>query len=245
MPEIIYKEIESNIFEIKVGQLILENSEDIKYLNTIRDSYFNYDLIDIRIPYNLMRYIKHIQILKNVIFVGAIVTYELDINSIKNRNIYVTNNCRLASQDDLEDCIRITKQSFVEIEDGINRFNLDPHFDKDKIEKYYLEWIKNCFNKTSADEVIIYKYKEIIKGFASIKKIDNDIYNIPLNAVDRASRQKGIYRDTINWIIDKLDGKINTRAYLGNIAAQKVWLGMGAEIKNIDMVFHKYMYGVK
>jgi predicted acetyltransferase len=158
----------------------------------------------------------------------------------------VTKSCRLATSENLEECINIAKESFVESEDGVNRFNLDPNFKKDDIKKYYIEWVKNIFNKTSADEVIVYDDESIIKGFISIKKINNSEYNIPLNAVKRSERGKGIYKEMVNWIVDKLRGdgiKVNIRAYLGNVALQNTWLGLGAHIKEIEYIFHGGMYG--
>lgn len=249
-----YKELESRIFGIRIGQVKISKPEDTTRIYGM-DS-MGYDLVDIRVPYQLTSCIKDVQTLgtESVRYVGSIVTYELDINSsgIMDRNLYVTKNCRLATSEDLKDCINIVKESFVELEDGINRFNLDPNFKKSDIEKYYVQWVENIFNGNSADEVVVYIDDDNtndngngINGFISIKKIEDNIdnicYNIPLNAVKRSERGKGIYKEMVSWVVDKLRDdrvKINIRAYLGNVAIQKTWLDLEAQIKGMEYVFH-------
>lgn len=246
-----YKELESRIFGLKIGQLVA-NDDTIGYINSISmdidDNDPGYDIVDIRVPYHLTRYVKDIQT-RSSIYVGSIVTFELDIGMMTIQNSDISKNCRLATYKDLNKCIRIGKESFVDSNDGINRFNLDHHFDKHQIEKYYGEWCRNCFSGYNADSTIVYEKEDEnrIKGFMSIKKIGDLEYNIPLNAVERVSRRKGVYIDMLNWTINGLHNNeedkilVNIRTYLGNIAIQKVWIGIGAKIKGIEHVFHYWM----
>ncbi len=243
-----YKELESQIFGIKVGQVLVDREDTVKNLEVIMDN-TEYGLLDLRVPYGLTRYIKDVQAL-NAIYVGSIVTYKLTVTPY-NERWYQEKKvcCRIATSSDSDECLRITKESFIDPGDGINRFNLDSRFSNSMVEKYYTVWCQNCLNKSSADEVIVFDDGQI-RGFISYKKIMDDTssvdYNIPLNAVERGSRGKGVYRQMVDHVIKciinlsltHLSRHIDIRAYLGNLGLQKVWFDNGASIMNIEHVFH-------
>lgn len=215
------KEIESKIFDKKIGQFSV--------LDILTDN--DWDMIDVRIPSD--RYIT------------SIITYELDTRDI-TRNIgplYVDKNCREASEKDLDECIRITKESFVYIADGGNRFNLDERF-KDYVEKYYIEYCKNIFK----DRVIVYDDGRI-KGYIGIKKTGQtgqtengrQIYKIQLNAVERNSREIGIYTNLVQYILyyaKQLDAIVTITTYGNFSPVRRAWTRLGAKFKGEEYVFH-------
>lgn len=230
-----YKELESEIFEIKVGQAYITTKDDIDNLKHWWEHWWEeYNLIDLRIPYQYSKYIRDIYcgyLDPEPIYVSSICTYEMNSNTISHHP-----NIRLSSLGaiDFEECIKITRESFIIPEDSCNRFNLDYHFDENQIEKYYIRWTDNIFSYKNADDVYIYEEGDHIMGFIAFKKDGDDSWNIPLVGVERNSRNKGIYTEMLKI----KDGAINTRAYLGNIGVEKAWLGMGGHIKGMEHVFH-------
>lgn len=237
MVSINIKTIESDIFGLTVGQTTVQHVSDIEDIAQC----IHYDLIDIRLPEGKIELIKDIKKI-GAIDVGCMVTYQLRVGTDPLNIEHPDNNCREATANDFNECLRIVKESFILYSDMPNRFNSDPNFSYSDRVKYWSEWIKNCFNGVSADKLIVYDNGKI-RGFISYKKISENHYNIPLNAVERRSRGQGIYTKLVRYVVTelvKLSSKpvIDIRTYSDNISVQKTWMGMGADKKDMECVFH-------
>jgi len=97
--------------------------------------------------------------------------------------------------------------------------------------------------------------KKILKepvGFISAKNdkamnkfFEKKIVTIPLNAVDKAKRRRGIYKGLVYKLVSILKAQgvdfvaITSQLTIKPIA--RTWLGLGAKARCPKLVFHKFM----
>lgn len=84
-----------------------------------------------------------------------------------------------------------------------SRFFLDKNFGLNNFKKLYQEWIDNSLNKKIADDILIYVYDDKIIGFITYK-VSNELATVGLIAVDKAHQGKGIGKNLINFVENKL-----------------------------------------
>jgi hypothetical protein len=153
-------------------------------------------------------------------------------------------------KEDLENLIAIAKNSFLN-----GRFHIDPHIPKDKADLLYVEWIKNCCKRKTADEVFVlekkfrpvgfftYNLDKKLLKFTGIKSLGRGIAAVLPEA-------KGGY---ISLLIEALKkGKLELKVDLGvfetqiwNYSVIKIWHKFKMDFVGSKYTFHKWVYNRK
>jgi GNAT superfamily N-acetyltransferase len=198
-------------------------------------------------------------------FVASLVSFILNLNSAdfcganpprlgirlgtKSRTFI---NIERFRKKDLVKLKTIALNSFKDRGIWLDRFHADPHLDKKKSDELYVKWLVNCCRGKEADLILVARRKGIPVGFIT-SKFDKDIdkylkkkmVRIPLNAVDKKVRGQGIYRSLVGELLSVLKDKgieyalITTQ--LTTRAVARVWMGLGAKVDSLRLVFHKFI----
>ena len=155
-----------------------------------------------------------------------------------------------AKKKEAKEIEKIANDSFGERSAWLDRFHADINLPKKKSDELYVKWIRNCLKGKEADLVLTARLKNKVVGFISAK-MDKDIKKylgykiatIPLNAVSRKHRGRGIYKVMVNNLLSEFKNKdydaVIITTQLSTKGVAKTWLGLGANIFSSRIVFHK------
>lgn len=125
-----------------------------------------------------------------------------------------------------------------------SRYKIDPYFAKGEFERFYKTWVKNSLNGEIADCVFVYQDKDGIKGFITLKVMD-DYCNIGLFAVDSSTRGKGIGHMLIDAAVNFTlrNGKciIRVATQLDNWGACRFYEKYGFKLISTTSIYHKWI----
>lgn len=122
-----------------------------------------------------------------------------------------------------------------------SRFGVDVHIPKDQFNKLFEIWIINSVKKEMASDVLVYREKDKIIGFATIK-MEDGIAHTPLFAVARPFEGKGVSFALMRAIETILLERGCTKVLGGtqeiNIKALKVYERYGLVVQKPEYVYH-------
>ena len=155
-----------------------------------------------------------------------------------------------ADEKDVQALADISFESFSDKNAWLDRFHADSFFPKEKSDLLYKNWLINSFYGNQADCVLAAYIDEKPVGFITLKiereKSDffgNKYGKVPLNAVCKTQRRKGIYKDLVisgcEWFKENGIEFVSVRTQASTIAVQKTWQKLGAELMSYNLVFHK------
>lgn len=121
-----------------------------------------------------------------------------------SKNQIPLNNLIFSVFDTNPDKSQIYKLAF---ESGkFSRFKLDSNFKQHEFEALYKIWVDNSFSKKFADDILVYKEKNIILGFITYKIIDDNAIIGLLGVCDK-HQGKGIGRELLVEVENELSEK--------------------------------------
>jgi GNAT superfamily N-acetyltransferase len=184
------------------------------------------------------------------LYMASLISYCLNLKDFKSSLSLDKIDIKPARKTDHKAIKKIAHDSFSNINDWLDRFHADINLPKKLSDHLYVQWINNCLKGAEADMVLASFIKNKPVGFISaktdkaIKKhLGLKVATIPLNAVSKKYRGRGIYKYLVNSLLIDLKNKgydaaiITTQ--LSTRAVAKTWLSMGASIFSSRMVFHK------
>lgn len=125
-----------------------------------------------------------------------------------------------------------------------SRYKTDTHFAKGEFERFYKTWVQNSLNGEIADCVFVYQGKDKIKGFITLKIMD-DSCNIGLFAVDSSTRGKGIGHTlmdaAMNFALRNGKQIIRVATQLDNLGACRFYEKYGFKLISTTSIFHKWI----
>lgn len=125
-----------------------------------------------------------------------------------------------------------------------SRFSIDPNLGADQFFNLYSEWVKNSIHGSMADHIYVYKIKNKIKGFITVK-INNKVGEIGLIGVDEKERGAKIGSKLMTFAKSFFSSKgvdeINVVTQKENIIACKFYEKNGFKIKKIQNVYHFWL----
>jgi ribosomal protein S18 acetylase RimI-like enzyme len=98
----------------------------------------------------------------------------------------------------------------------------------------HAEWVENCFNKSQADETLVFDFDGEAVGFIAMR-VQDAIGDIVLIAVDKEVRGKGIGKSLVEAgcnLIQAEVNKISVRTELANIASIRMYESCGFRFKS-------------
>lgn len=250
---------DSKILQVKAGRIfnliILEKKERIKLIDFLIEickifESENYDFIHIKVNYKeptLAYFLEKI----GFKFMSTVVIYSLKLTKIQNISYNVPEGVtiRELNKKDIPFLLNLAEIAFIEDELNLSRFYVDHNIPKEKVAKIYKEWLLNCISGMAADKVFVAVNKNIPIGFITCKilnpkYIDLTIGDVPLNAVAKKFRGKGIYKalvaKALKWFKIKKCDYVEIKTQLTTLAPQYIWQKYGGRLVNAEYHFHKW-----
>jgi GNAT superfamily N-acetyltransferase len=179
-----------------------------------------------------------------------LISYLINLKDLELRNSDSDILISQAKKKETKEIEKIAHDSFSDRNIWLDRFHADINLPKKKSDELYVKWIRNCLLGREADIVLSAKVKGRVAGFISAKT-DKDIKKylglkiatIPLNAVSKKHRGKGIYKLMVKAVLSEYKNKgydaVIITTQLSTKAVGKTWLSLGANIFSSRMVMHK------
>jgi len=224
------KKWDSDFFEMKIGEMYLENSKD----------YNQKELSLLSKKYNLI-YIFSNEDIKGLKPIDKREIFKLNIidrETIKQFNDSISFSSEKHSYDEIRS---LTLQSGV-----YSRFQIDGNFKNNEYEKLYTEWIKKSISKEISIDIIIILIENKIVGFATLNKKSAQLADIGLVAVDEKYRGRGIAKELINRAIFKAKKlgfkEIQVVTQNENKPARKLYETIGFNSIKTTNIYHYWNY---
>jgi dTDP-4-amino-4,6-dideoxy-D-galactose acyltransferase len=177
-------------------------------------------------------------LLFNIPLVDIKITFEKEmIYSVPNNNLNHIESYSKFEQYDVLKKLALSSGEF-------SRFKIDTNFKNNEFAKLYEEWLNNSINREIADDVIVVKIDNKIKGFATYKLKNNDLI-IGLISVDPTVQGKGLgktlMREIENIAIKKMAGKIQVVTQGANTKALLFYKSCGYKIAEKKEILHLWI----
>lgn len=128
-----------------------------------------------------------------------------------------------------------------------SRFFYDTRIPNSKVYEMYEIWLKKSIKKEMATETIIFEEDNHIRGFATIKALDNRKALIPLFAVDRKHEGKGIsfliMQAIETYLLQNNFEYLESETQAYNFKALKVYERFGIKCEQSHQIFHLWRKG--
>lgn len=125
-----------------------------------------------------------------------------------------------------------------------SRFKTDEMFRNDEFERLYKEWILKSINRKIADDVLVYKHMDTIKGFLTYKIKDSHI-QIGLIAVNENYSGEGIGKSLMYSLehiaFEKQIDYVLVSTQQKNEKACLFYTSLGYKIKSIQPIHHLWL----
>lgn len=242
MYNIVMDEFNSNIFEINMGNIVIDKDfNNTISIDAVLDEATNkqIDHLSIKIDANNLK-LCNIFLNKGFYIVDTLVSYRFDYEKNNIPEYFYSSDFKISDfeKNDVECISKIAYKSFFN-----DRFHNDPYLANELCNSYYEQWIKNSCNGF-ADMVLVCKdnSNNEILGFGTGKYNNIEESSLVLNAVTESSRGRGVYTALIYEAMKRYKGK-SRYLYLGtqinNFAVQKAWGKLGFQIFDSKYVLHK------
>jgi len=255
---------DSKIFDLKMGRvfhIILE--EDIReemllsLLGLFNDEMKKqgYDFVDISVN------TREVKLIHNLLRIGFILMGTSIINSINftNNDRYLSKT-KIVQKDiifkeieevHISDLLKLAENAFIEEGGNINRFYADNRLCNEKVGKLYRKWFENCISGEQADKIFIAEHDKKAVGFIACKiqttflNTNKIIGSVPLNAIKKEYRKKGIYKDLLSmalkWFASNGCSNVEIKTQLTTLGAHYVWEDFGGRLVSSEYNFHKWL----
>lgn len=152
---------------------------------------------------------------------------------------------------DLRPLARLSKEVFSNPQEIATRFNSDPHLAQ-KAGMLYAQWLVNSYRQEQADAVFVAKAKHRPIGFITCRLSDSlaqrklgvKLGFIPLNAVDKRFRGRGVYtrlvQQAIAWMRERRVSIVEIKTQLHTLGVHTVWRRLGGQLVNTYYVLHQW-----
>ena len=219
-----FLEWDSLFFNKRIGELEVEKSE-------IRNrNYEEYDLLYVKSSHNEDLNIKGFI---NTHTENKVIFYK---KNLKFKKIFSNIKSALNLDVDKKRIYELAYKSGVS-----SRFNLDKNFSEKDFKRFYKKWVDNSFNKSFADDVLVYLDEKLIIGFVTYKEFEH-YATIGLIAVNENERGKGIGAKLVESVESTIYKKdifeLRIPTQLENKQACSFYTNIGYKIKNKKNLKH-------
>lgn len=239
--KIVYDKFNSEMFQIKMGNVILSNddlmSDNLDVFEIIKfGENEGYDHLAVKIPTPYKKLFNKFMS-KGFFLTDLLAEYIYyfdgrELPDIKHKTII-----REYKETDLEELMKIAKGSF-----DYDRFHADPTLDNGFCDKYYEQWIYNSCHGF-ADKIFVSEYEGKAVGFTTGRADHSQEYGrLVLSAVSDEYRGLGIYTSMIyegvKWLEKEGFKGLIVGTQINNVAVQKAWIKLGFTVLDSEYVLH-------
>lgn len=148
-----------------------------------------------------------------------------------------------AEIEDAEQVERVAAESF---KGYFGHYHADPYLNQDDCDNVYSSWAKNsCKKENLADVVILIKKGVEIAAFATLKKVNNLVFEGILFGVAPLHQGKGMHLNLMklseNWGQKNYLNRLLISTQINNVTVQKNWCRIGMEPLNSFYTFHLWI----
>jgi dTDP-4-amino-4,6-dideoxy-D-galactose acyltransferase len=148
-------------------------------------------------------------------------------------------NEALARVDDVDGLAHIARESLV---DG--RFYADSHLDDQRCADFYETWLRNSFNGSMADAVVVASGETSLDGFITVRVHSDGSATLPLVAVRHDRQGQGVGRrllsTTLDWIASQGGASVEVVTQLANTAAIALYASGGFRLTSSAVWLHRW-----
>ncbi len=237
-----YDAFNSEIFRIKMGNIIYADSEFVS--EDVFEEMFKlaslegYNHLSIKIPTSDVPsancFLKH-----GFLLVDTLVRYKLDLGLHSPADFNSPVVISKFTNTDVPYITQIAHDSFNE-----DRFHSDPSLDNELCDYYYEKWAANsCAG--FADDVLVAKLNDTVVGFITLKRYESDGYGqIVLEAVSEQYRGQGVYKKILQGALQYFYSfpslkEVIVGTQINVLPVQKTWMKNGFTILDSYYVLHK------
>ncbi len=227
---------DSAFFDLKIGRIVCENKcEGLEAkLNQAKDA--DYSLLYVFTTENELLKEDFIQQYTGKL-VDRKVNFQIDLTSFEKKE-------NSGVQDYLGQELNTELLELSYLSGSYSRFFLDENFSKNSFEKLYKTWIEKSLSGELADKVFVWKDKNKIVGFVTLK-IKDDEAEIGLIAVSKKVQGQQIGTKLVDACVYYLQKKsisiLNVPTQLHNTQACNFYKKYGFTIKNITNIYHFWL----
>jgi hypothetical protein len=124
-------------------------------------------------------------------------------------------------------------------------YHADPRLNQELCDEAYVSWaVRSCTSRDVAHEVLVAEIDGRLAGFATLRRNNDEDGEGVLYGVAPWAQGRGVYRSfmvqSMEW--GKTQGlkRMLYSTQITNVAVQKVWVRVGAEISHAYYTFHKW-----
>jgi ribosomal protein S18 acetylase RimI-like enzyme len=126
--------------------------------------------------------------------------------------------------------------------DSFNRYLNDPRLPPGSARRVYAEWARTSIAGPAADLTLVLEEAEELLGFLTLAGPKEGLARVPLNAVSRRARGRGIYRSLVRAGLTEAFNRgaerVEIVTQLQQLAVQRTWYGLGAVPVGSSFSFH-------
>ncbi len=180
---------------------------------------------------------------KGFLLMDTLLYYKRDLLKIPipqdNNNVFI----RSFIENDREGIKSVASEAF---KGYFGHYHADNKLDRTKCNEVYVSWAENsCIFKEMADEILVAEDdKKKIIGFATLKQNNMKEGEGILYGVLPSFQKRGVFNSlaisSMNYFSKNSKIHMLYSTQLTNIAVQKVWVRLGAELSHSYYTFHKW-----
>jgi dTDP-4-amino-4,6-dideoxy-D-galactose acyltransferase len=126
-----------------------------------------------------------------------------------------------------------------------SRYFYDGHFEVEKLNAFYANWIEKAVHGTFDDECLCLFDAGLPIGFCTIKYVGSDSASIGLFGMDTRFTGKGLAKmllcNVFNRLIDKGVENVTVVTQGRNYAAQRLYQSVGFRTQSTQLWYHKWI----
>ena len=130
----------------------------------------------------------------------------------------------------------------------LGHYHADERIDRSKCDEAYESWAyRSCVSRDIVDEVLVAELNGSVAAFATFRINSPEEVEGLLSGVSPSARGRGIHGSLLTagmvWCLSKGATRMVFSTQITNIAAQKIWVRLGAEPSHAYYTFHKWFDG--
>ena len=167
-------------------------------------------------------------------------TFEKELNSMKEARINLDKNLKVAKDKDIKQIYKISDTIYKD-----SRYYFDQNFDEKKVQEFYNLWLFKAVRSLFDNLCLIYCRNNKAVSYCTLRYINNQEAVIGLFGVSKTLIGKGVGKCLISkvfsYLITRGYKKVTVVTQGRNLYAQRFYQKAGFITKNTELWYHKWI----